>query len=268
MGKIFHFCQDEKFINSGFNQFEAIYPDCNKLLIYNCLSNELKHIHINEEKRQFIELKPEIFQNIPDKSIVILHSIPDSILEYLSFLPGSVTVMGIIFGYEIYEDPYLFSESKLYDTLTKREYENKMSLKTKIKEFVKSLIFPLIRKFYKKAYITRNEIKRNVKRVKIEKLKRIDYFPIAYWEEYQNETKILGFQKQKQFIEFCYYPLEKILDITTPLNMEKDVLLIGHSGFPNGNHLDIIQKIKKNIPKDIKVTLPLSYGRKVYIESL
>lgn len=262
--KIYHIAPDEKFINSGFQQFEAIRPNGNTLLIYGVKDGILKHITIDKSKRRFIELNPNTFKNIPRNSIVIFHSIPDYILNFLPYLPPEVVIIGSVFGYETYEDKLFYPESILYDKIT-RSLFHKSNKFSEIKERIKYRVFPILRKINsKKFYITKTEIDKVKKLKKKELLSRINLLCLPYYEELKSQERILK-MKFKLF-EFCYYPLEKILNVDSPVNMNKDTILIGHSGNSNGNHLDILNKVYEVIPKDLKIKIPFSYGKEIYIE--
>ena len=89
MPRFLHICQDEKFINSAYKQFEELYPEKNDFYIYGCNKKETKHIQLNENFH-FVDSLSDTFKNIPENCIVIFHSLPDLVIENLYLLPKSV----------------------------------------------------------------------------------------------------------------------------------------------------------------------------------
>ncbi len=257
---IIHYCQDEKFINSSYHQFNELFPQKNHFYIYDCENQKTKHINVNQDF-SFIDTIPESFKKIPENSLVIFHSLPEYLISYLHLLPKSATTVWLQFGYEIYGDHNLYSQNILLDRLTKKHFKKEYP-KDKIKDKIKTKIFPFLRLFKKELYLTHGEQASVKKKKKIEQLKRINFWGTSYREECQHLSKTLGYQRP--LFEFYYYSLEQILNIESKIILNKNKIMIGHSGFPNGNHLDILEKIKefKTPPKDIIV--PFSYGIEDY----
>jgi len=263
--KFIHICQDEKFINSAYNQFEELYPENNLLLVYGCSDKILNHIKISKEKIIFLENIDQVTNFIDSNGIIIFHSLPDHILRVLDKIDTSIPIVWLLFGYETYGDSSLYSFKNQFDKLTYRLF-NEKSLNFSIKEHLKFYLFPLIRNVKKDLYVSKIEHQHNLLKEKIKRLKQVDYFGFAYKDEYEYQCKLLKFERP--FFNFLYYPLERIVNINQLINSNKNVIMIGHSGFPNGNHLDIINKIKEYKIGNSILKIPFSYGNANYINAV
>lgn len=252
MIKFYHFCEDEKFINSAFNQFEAVYPGQNIFYIYNLRGKKPKYITLNSQFLIIDDVK-SIIEKLPENSVVFFHSLPPNITQNLKFLPKSSKAIGLIFGFEAYNDPFLYSEKKLLDKITiKLSPSASITLKAKIKE----KIWPYYRIFKKNLYLTNKERK-------LISLKRLDFIGTSFEEEYKKIKKIL--KLKRPLFNFWYYPLEQILNVNEPIKLEKTTIMIGHSGFKTLNHLDVFQKLNALQIKNQEIIVPLSYGDQNYI---
>ncbi|WP_334125075.1 TDP-N-acetylfucosamine:lipid II N-acetylfucosaminyltransferase [Empedobacter brevis] len=157
----------------------------------------------------------------------------------------------------------LYSENVLLDKITYKYFRNK-SIGFNFKEQVKYYLFPFIRKIKKDLYYSEKEYQIIKREEKLNNLKRVDYIGSSFEEEKQIQSKILKFDRP--LFDFWYYPLEVIVDMRTEINLNKGKVLIGHSGFSNGNHLDVVYKIKNYNLSNVEVIIPFSYGEKKYME--
>jgi len=254
MARFFHFCSDEKFINSAYNQFQNLFPDENKFYIYGCPKRQTTHIKLNEDY-EFIDNIKETFENIPDNAVVFFHSLPDSLIWHLEYFKKSVTLVWFLFGYEVYNDHNLYSEKKSLDVQTREIFGyNHINLK----EQLKRILWPFLRKIKPDLYYTKWE-------EKILKLKRINYFGFYYPEEYKQICKLLNFERP--LFNFWYYPIEDIVINNELFINNKEFIMIGNSGFKTNNHIDVFSKISKLGLKN-KIVMPISYGNKNYTEQL
>ncbi|MFN3020014.1 TDP-N-acetylfucosamine:lipid II N-acetylfucosaminyltransferase [Chryseobacterium sp. TY3] len=261
MPNIIHICQDEKFINSGFNQFEKLHQNQNEIWVYDCPEKRLKHITVDISKIRFIENDSETYRLIPKDSIVVFHSLPNHVIPNLSYIDQSVRIIWCIFGFETYSDHTIYSVNKSFDSITKKITLTK---KYSVKEDIKFVLFPYIRKFKKNLYLTIKERERLKKKEKLNNLKRVDYFATSFDEEKISQEKMLGFSRP--LFNFWYYPVELILDLNQEVNYDKSKIMIGHSGYRNGNHLDVVNKIKNYSFVNEDIIIPISYGEKNYID--
>ncbi len=252
MPKFYHFCEDQKFINSG---YERLYPGNNKFLIYGTPADEIKHIKLNEHFH-FIELEIDTFKNIPDDGIVIFHSIPEHLIRFLKFLPRTVKIVWLVFGFEVYNDFRLYPEKKSLDEHTYKVFgTKKISLKSQFKE----LVWPIYRKIKPTLYLTEKEHK-------LAQLKRVDFLGCSFKDEYDQIVKFLGFKRP--LFKFWYYPLEDILEINAPIKTKKEKILVGNSGFKTVNHLDVFSKLKNMTFEYQEIIVPFSYGDPNYMQKV
>lgn len=265
MPKFIHICQDEKFINSGYEQFEYLYPDCNLLYVYDCTSQKLKHINIDKKKIRFIELTHDVFNDLPIKSIVIFHSLPNHIINFIGSINSNIPVIWFLFGFETYGDPNIYKRNYLLDKKTYKYFENNTS-KVTVKENLYAILAPLIRIFKPNFPKSLLEVKKHAIRLKYNQLKRVDFLGCSFDEEYDFQIKLLK-RKIPKF-DFWYYPLEQTVEIATPINSNKNTILIGHSGFTNGNHYDILSKIQYYDLIQYKILVPFSYGNVEYMTKI
>lgn len=253
MNKIYHFCQDEKFINAAYMQFEMVYPGKNKFLVYNANPLETKYLKTNSDF-EFISNIKIAMKEIPRNSMVIFHSLPNSLLKNICFLDQSTITVWFCHGYEVYSDPCLYSDKRLCDKITRKKFGIEPR---NFKEKIYENILP----FYR---IIKPSVGYSVREQKLKKLKRIDYLASSFDEEYKQIRKITKLTVPA--FDFWYYPLEKILDVNLPIQLEKTKILIGNSGFKSNNHLDISSKLKKIEVKNEDFIIPLSYGDKSYTD--
>ena len=103
------------------------------------------------------------------------------------------------------------------------------------------------------------------------------------WKKVKERTKIYStvtppekdlvqkyFKPGAKYTPFPTYSIEKVLDVNDFENIiAKDCshinLLIGNSGHPSGNHLEILNFIQQLKIEDLTIHLPLTYGNKDYI---
>lgn len=253
MNNIYHFCQDEKFINAAYIQFEMLYPERNKFLVYSANPLEIKYLKINSDFEFISDLKLAM-EKIPKNSLVIFHSLPNRLLQYICFLDSSVATVWFCYGYEVYGDPYLYDDNKLCDKITKEKFG--IEVRT-FKEKIYENLLPLFR-------IIKPSVGYSLREQKLKKLKRINYLASSFEEEYKQITKITTLTVPS--FNFWYYSLEKILDVNLPIPLEKTKIVIGNSGYKSNNHLDVANKLKKLEVKNEDFIIPLSYGDTKYID--
>lgn len=263
MSEIIHICTDEKFINSAYQQFEELYPGQNMFYVYGMENKEIKHIKWSNSFRS-IELTINVFESLRH-AVVIFHSMPNMLIPFLQYIHPSNKVVWLLFGFETYHDRLLYSENILLDSITKKKFGAKTQ-RYSTREHVKTILFPLVRMIKKDLYFT--QIERNRRKVtdKRNALKRVDFIGTSFEDEYRSQLQLLKFKKP--FFYFWYYPLEKIVDINQPIVLDKNTIMIGHSGFPSGNHLDVIKKIEKYKLSDSNILIPFSYGDQSYMKEV
>lgn len=263
MPKIVHICSDEKFIKLSYDQFEYLYPNQNQFYIYGSGDNVIKYIKLNPFVK-YLEINQFFFESLND-SIVIFHSIPIFLTAYLKYINSSNKVVWFLFGFETYGDSILYSENLLLDKITLNHFKEK-SKQFSFNDKLQHSIFPIIRKFKKNWRLSKKEYLQRKTKERLIQLKRVDYIGTSFEEERVLQSKILNFERP--LFHFWYYPLELIIDPGTKINFNKNKILIGHSGYPNGNHLDVFYKIKSLDLDKKQIIVPLSYGDQEYINKI
>lgn len=252
--KIIHICQDEKFINSAIQQFEFSFPGSNTFYVVSHLP-DFAHVKSQEcvQHCNIQELKT-IAQTVEKSVLVVLHSLSDTFYDFVLELPKENTIIWLCFGFEIYNDANFFKTKNLFDTITKNRFPEVKILK---KKKIKDLARPYYRLLNKNLPLSSREYK-----VKV--LKRINFLGSSFQEEF--EAICLLIKQEKHFFDFWYYPLEQILDVSAPLNLDKKNILIGNSGSTSGNHLDVFNQLKRYNLIAEKIIVPLNYGESNYID--
>src|SRR5690606_19366069 len=141
-GKIYHICEDEKFINSAVYQFETVFPSQNKfyVLVYN-ENQSFKHV---KEQPFVYKTNPnsclEIISSIKKDDLVVFHSLSSNFYSFLFALPKKIKTVWLCFGFEVYNNQKYFLENNLLASITFSKYaepQPKKKLKTKLKDFIK-----------------------------------------------------------------------------------------------------------------------------------
>lgn len=263
--RIIHIAQEEKFINSANWQFENAFPNKNIFYIYQ-YSNDIDLIHVAKLKNVNIiitkEDKDALLKSIVPNDIVVFHSLQNDFFSLILKLPISIKCIWLCFGFEVYNDTYYFSENRLLDKITKKQFSiPKQPFEKRVKENIH------IRSYYRliksKLPLSSVEIQRRNKR---EVMDRINYLGCGFEEEHKNITKLIRIKKKT--FPFWYFPIERIVDVNEEISLNKPNILIGNSGFKTGNHLDVFNKIKNYDFEKRKIIVPLNYGDKSYIQDI
>ena len=184
---------------------------------------------------------------------IFVHYMTVDISEILFRFRGSAKIIWAIWGVDL----YTFLPLKLYDPYTRLALD---SLDSKIKS--------LLRKSYLSFFYALRKIV----------LKKVDYVIYPY------KGDISLFKKYFKTKALCYYELiypnpvdfEKFgIEINpnefTELNYKKNdqpLILLGNSGHPSNNHIDMLITLSRLKQQDFKIICPLSYGIKAYINQV
>ncbi|NFC10416.1 hypothetical protein EXM91_14275 [Clostridium botulinum] len=107
---------------------------------------------------------------------------------------------------------------------------------------------------------------------RINAIKKIDYILTPIYGDYKIIKKNYNTNARLKSFPFVYDIINyKNQCLKSAYNLKKKykyVFLLGNSGYPSSNHLDIIYKLKEIKNKNFCVLCPLSYGNKNYIEKL
>ena len=256
--QIIHLCQDEKFINSAVEQFEHCFPRQNTFFVLPVSSDEhFKHV----KSRDFIHKTAaadliSISSTLPYNAIVVLHSLSPRFYDFILQLHKNIKIIWFCFGFEVYNDSNYFKTNILLDDITRAKFPD-------VKRSKKDQFIEIVRPYYR---LLKTTLPFSSKEYKRKVFKRIDYFGCPFLEEFQSIKKLLSIKRV--FFNFWYYPLELIVEVTHPIQLPKNILLIGNSGYKSGNHLDVFAKIKDFTRKGIEIVVPLNYGNPDYIQEI
>ncbi len=206
------------------------------------------------KKTQYIKfVTPNDFINyIKEKNydVLVIHGLNSIPFFLLPQIPRNIKVAWKAWGYDIYSFPHpripFIKIRNLYHKETKRAI--KPNLKTALQQ--------------EHAYI---HTLFNYWKIK-QCVKRIDFFSGVLPEEFYLMKKHNYFHATNFTLNYTSF--DDHIDIASPVTHE-NYILIGNSGDPTNNHLDIFQILYKQNIKDIPIYVPLSYGgNKKYIDQV
>jgi dTDP-N-acetylfucosamine:lipid II N-acetylfucosaminyltransferase len=241
---IAHVAQDDKFVDMGYRQFEAVAPGRNRLLVPS-KSRALQFV--KSKAVEFCSLR-QLKERFQDKRCVaiIFHSLNDATL--LKLTPArNKTVVWIGWGYDYYAN------------LLSNAYPD-------------GLLLPKTKSLLIERPIVRQSLlsigKRIVKpalglslRSKARLLKRVDIFSPVIELEYQMIRKFNPWFKAK-YIPWNYEMDDEVLagsGLRTEAPAEN--ILVGNSASYENNHLEVFDILERHVNlADRKIIVPLSYG--------
>lgn len=261
--KFIHIAQDEKFINSACLLFEKAAPGLNEFYIFLPKGQaNPEYVHTTEGiylLPDTIEEKENILKRLNKNDVIFLHSLSPSFYPIVLGLPSSMKIILLLFGFEVYNDPNFYPDKKLLAPITRNAFPSSL-ITISLCEKIKDSFRPFAKKVNNKITCTPAQIKKSV-------FKRIDYVGLPYEEEFQVICSRI--RMKKKFFNFTYFPLERIVEIENEIPIYKPNIMIGHSGYRTGNHLDVFDLLQDKIIFTFKkVILPLSYGDKKYIDRI
>lgn len=253
---IVHIATDEKFINSAYWQFNSIGEG--EHIFYILLKN------INEELR-FVDLRKDMHlisssvkelkefgKSLSKVDLVCFHGLDYHSSIVLNSLPKQTKVLWILFGFEVYNNPYLHDFKKNVGTRT-FNYFLLMNIKSKIKGLLKKRFRNLFYILKERTFSPYHEM--------LKAMKRANYCGVLYEEEFQLVKQKLG--TEIEFVKFCYYPIEKMIE-NGDARVSGDNILLGNSASYTNNHLEAFELLSQFELNLRKVITPLSYGNEFY----
>ncbi len=184
---------------------------------------------------------------------IFIHYLTEKLSRILFRFKGKAKILWIIWGSDLYK----YIPLKLHDKHTSE-------LLSKLDGKVKSLFKRISTSFY-------NEIRKAV-------IKRFDYIITANRGDVRLFRKY--FKNKARWYPYDIYPnpidIEEIYRGTRNSDNERILrknkkdffLLIGNSGAPTNNHLDILIRLSKLKEQNFKIVCPLSYGTFKYINKI
>ncbi len=183
---------------------------------------------------------------------IFIHYLTEEVSGILFGFRGKAKILWIIWGADLYK----YLPLKLYDNHT---VEFLIKLESRMKSIFK--------KFY---YYFFYELRKKV-------IKRIDYVISPH----KGDVRLLKkyFKTKAEWYPQAIYPnpvdfekLDKEVDsIDEKYNFKKNggkLLLLGNSGAPTNNHLDIMIRLSEMKEQNFKIICPLSYGSPIYIKKI
>lgn len=244
MKKILHIAPDEKFIDMGLNSFEALYPNCNELLL---ISNHKVTTHVKFEGKKLFT-KAEFRKMSKHKAfwegvdVVILHSL----FFYDVIIPSGIKVIWLGFGADYYE--YILNSKLDYIDEKTSKILAQQSLKEKVKKSIKALI----------------ALKNRGKKVKL--IERVDIFCPVLDIEY--EAIKWPSKSKPALMDWNYGTMEDNWAKSNNHKLSGKNILLGNSATPTCNHADAIDALTKVTVFDSKLIIPLSYGNVSYAKAV
>jgi len=180
---------------------------------------------------------------------ILIHNLTEEFSVFLYGFKGKAKISWIIWGVDLYD----YIPLNLYDQFTSK-------LEKKLNNFF--LLF-LIKLYYSFFYALRKRI-----------LRRIDYVISAHRGDlklfikyYRTNAKCLFENIYPNPIDFKKIEKNRIINKNfTYKESGIKLILIGNSGGPTNNHLDLMIRLSKIKIQNFKIICPLSYGPSSYIQ--
>ncbi|MED4730241.1 TDP-N-acetylfucosamine:lipid II N-acetylfucosaminyltransferase [Aneurinibacillus migulanus] len=239
-----------EFINENFNSSEHVY------LIFTW-KEKLEHINTAEysnikivdlSKVQWEQHAIEILKWIENSKLVFIHYLFDFYCWLMCRYKISKKIFWVLWG----ADLYAYIDIPLYDKITRSflERNNLIEINNQDKNFYQNESFiyrkAAIRKFSRILTFNRGDYEL-AKEFFVTNAKNSAFF-------YKNPVDV----KIKKMINSKYNFKEEY----------QHVFLLGNSGTPENNHLEILNSMKRWECNDFCVVVPLSYGDPAYIKKL
>lgn len=251
MIRLLHITIDDKFFDSIYQKFDEDDRIENSAI---CLVNDgfngfkyINNINCVVPLCGRTQIKNFLNNNIYD--VVYFHSLHAKHWWIINHIPKDKVIIWWAWGYDLYYDWRGCSSHikvNLLKPLTKKIVKDDRNI---LRKLLESIFFHFVSGPWLNRQFSKNIVN------------RIDYFQPVLHIEYNLMKQIKNF-RAKEF----YYPSK--LPTSTYIGQRRNQILVGNSGTPSNNHLDILKKISRyNI--DLKrVIIPINYGDKVYIKNL
>lgn len=250
---ILHLLSDPDFDLLIMNQMEECFPDENRFMLLS--DNQLLKVNdpVFKNKILYHEDWPHLnFSNIDG---IIIHYLSIKAARLIQEVPKNIPISCSIWGGDFYNFLPEFKQ-KLYGKLTRKYLNHSRNLPLLYYILKDRIIFPISDGY--------NIWKKAVARVKI-------FSTVIPYEKNLVEKY---FKCNTTYLPLPTNSLEKVLNtdnyestIITKENFSKNIL-IGNSGNPTNNHLEVLHFVNRFKDEDLSVHLPLTYGNKGYINDI
>ncbi|MEW9093556.1 MAG: TDP-N-acetylfucosamine:lipid II N-acetylfucosaminyltransferase [Clostridiaceae bacterium] len=247
---------NDNFYNKRFIEFvnENFPKDEHKFIIIKSIDYELKYIdnvykYCNVEVLYLEYFETKLYYYVKNSERVFIHYLYDYICEFICKygIEKSIDLNWMVWGGDLYE----YINFQLYDEKTKE----------------------IVKYKYDKNIFLKDYYEKDNGKYRIEAMKRINNIMTVCEEEYNILKKNFEIKAKNQY--FFYPNPIKYEDIKINLNRQynlkskfKYVILLGNSGDPSNNHLDILHQLKKFNDENFCIICPLSYGDENYISKI
>ncbi len=264
--KYLHFLVDQfyskefiELVNSHFNAEEHLFI---------VIKEENKKKHIESENfrnikifnfkgnflTKFLTIKYKTIRKLMKQADnIFIHYLTEEVSGILFGFRGKAKIIWIMWGADLYK----YIPIQLYDQFT---LELISKLDNKFQSILKRILF-----------LFQFEIRKAV-------IKRLDYVisqhkgDIRLFKKYfKTDAKCSSQAIYTNPVEFERFDIEGSYSINEKFNFKKEggkLLLLGNSGFPTNNHLDILIRLSKMKEQNFKIICPLSYGPPIYIKKI
>lgn len=246
-----HIFHDDKFTNGGIEQFEKYFPEQNIYIILLYNDDKPKYQITHPDVLIFHIRDKKLTKNI--REIIDKKNVKKLFVHYLDTYKASITtkVLAHNSAIKLY---WIFYGGDLYDYLTKyHEYDiiddrsiNKISTKESLIKIIKYLLwFGMTPKKGMDLFF-----------------QRLNYF--CFWNEFDYELFQSKIKCKAKYKDFIY--INALGNSNFPSTQKSNTIMINHSASMSGNHIFVLDYIKKLPLKDkqFNLLLPLSYGNGDY----
>ncbi|MFZ5722403.1 MAG: TDP-N-acetylfucosamine:lipid II N-acetylfucosaminyltransferase [Pseudomonadota bacterium] len=246
MPPLIHVATDEKFVDMGFREFEAIAPGRNRLIIPGG-PRPLRHVKSPQtEFASTTELRRLL--RTARGGPVIFHSLPDAMLDLLPTIPRERCVLWIGWGYDY------------YSRLLASAFPHGLLLPQTLGLMTTRPRRPLPERAMRQFRRHMNALVSGTCGTRRHALARVDYFSPVLETEF-GMAHNLNPWFQARHLDWNYGTLDDFalpagVDLSTPGNS----ILIGNSATPENNHLEIFDLLAQIGTGNRRIVVPLSYG--------
>ncbi|MBU7006398.1 TDP-N-acetylfucosamine:lipid II N-acetylfucosaminyltransferase [Phosphitispora fastidiosa] len=243
-----------EFINYNFDVNQHVFVIVNP-------KKQLTYVRENRFDNVIVFSTPEIYREIyaekllklvQDSRKVVIHFLKDHICWFMCRYDLNKEINWNLWGADFYN----FIDIKLYDEKTDRFLEDIG---------------------YERSDNQNNALKGKVfLRFRKGAIRRVDnLLGFNELEVKLMKSKFMTNARHKKFVYPNVVELKKIIEMKPPYKCEfnfkqeyKHVFMLGNSGDPSNNHLEIIYKLKDLNSREFCVFVPLAYGNQLYVKEL
>lgn len=234
---IVNFVTDDKFID-GVIAFNEKFSPCNVVHIYVFVSDSpLEHFTFIKNEAAITQLTSvEVISFLRERhaDAVLLHSLYSLPLQVTPLIPSHICVIWSSWGYDIYG---MMGTSRLINM---------------------NLFRPLTKEFLELSYVC--DENGQADDIYQKAVQRVDFLSTVLPEEFKLIPSLLYFHaKELHYSYITPKEVETYQNVSVP-QITGENILVGNSGAPTNNHLDIFEKLSELEIGDRRIYCPLSYA--------